>query len=67
MLTTRISGARSKFTFGISLELFLKIPNHSFAKALATLFELGVPTQQFVSSEPWLLPTVDELNSQEKK
>ncbi|KAI0721159.1 heme peroxidase [Fomitopsis betulina] len=26
-----------------------------FSKAVATLFELGVPRQQFVSSEPWII------------
>ena len=32
----------------------------SFAAAVSTLFELGVPTQQFVSSEPWILKSTDE-------
>ncbi|TBU40080.1 heme peroxidase [Dichomitus squalens] len=31
-----------------------------FAAAVSTLFELGVPTQQFVSSEPWILKGSDE-------
>ncbi|KDQ55746.1 hypothetical protein JAAARDRAFT_37172 [Jaapia argillacea MUCL 33604] len=31
-----------------------------FSKAVSTLFELGVPTQQFVSSEPWILKTKEE-------
>ncbi|KAF8971247.1 heme peroxidase [Flammula alnicola] len=36
-----------------------------FSAAVSTLFELGVPTEQFVSPEPWILPTVEE--QQEKK
>ena len=27
----------------------------SFSKAVSTLFELGVPRQQFVTSEPWIM------------
>ncbi|KAL0566210.1 heme peroxidase [Marasmius crinis-equi] len=38
------------------MELYFK----DFSAALARLFELGVPTQQFVSSEPWKMRTVDE-------
>lgn len=37
-------------------DLFFK----DFSAAVAKLFELGVPTQQFVTAEPWILPTVDE-------
>ncbi|EGO00213.1 hypothetical protein SERLA73DRAFT_180679 [Serpula lacrymans var. lacrymans S7.3] len=37
-------------------DLFFK----DFSAAFATLMELGVPTQQFVSSEPWTLKTLDE-------
>ncbi|PSR73215.1 hypothetical protein PHLCEN_2v10936 [Hermanssonia centrifuga] len=40
-------------------DLFFK----DFSAAVSRLFELGVPTQQFVSSEPWILPTVDEQKS----
>lgn len=35
----------------------------SFSAVVATLFELGVPSAQFVSSEPWVIPTVDEQGS----
>ncbi|CAA7260719.1 unnamed protein product [Cyclocybe aegerita] len=31
-----------------------------FSKAVSTLFELGVPEEQFVTKEPWILPTVEE-------
>lgn len=31
-----------------------------FSKVVARLFELGVPTEQFVTPEPWILPTVEE-------
>ncbi|TFK44140.1 heme peroxidase [Crucibulum laeve] len=37
-----------------------------FSNAVATLFELGVPTQQFVASEPWVLPTVEEQQAEKK-
>ncbi|THH28380.1 hypothetical protein EUX98_g5799 [Antrodiella citrinella] len=37
-------------------DLFFK----DFAAVVSRLFELGVPTAQFVSSEPWILPNVDE-------
>ncbi|KAG6919361.1 heme peroxidase [Tephrocybe rancida] len=37
-------------------ELFFK----DFSKVVATLFELGVPTEQFVTPEPWILKTLDE-------
>lgn len=37
-------------------DLFFK----DFSAVVAKLFELGVPTQQFATSEPWTLPTVDE-------
>ncbi|KAJ7694257.1 heme peroxidase [Mycena olivaceomarginata] len=37
-------------------DLFFK----DFSAVVAKLFELGVPTQQFVASEPWLLKTLDE-------
>ena len=40
--------------------LNLPLPARSFSAAVAKLFELGVPTQQFVSAEPWIMPTVDE-------
>ncbi|KAI0645765.1 cytochrome c peroxidase [Trametes meyenii] len=39
-----------------SEELWFK----DFSKAVATLFELGVPSQQWVSSEPWVLKSSDE-------
>ena len=32
----------------------------SFSKAFATLLELGVPDNQFVSTEPWTLKNSDE-------
>jgi len=31
-----------------------------FSAVVARLFELGVPTQQFVSQEPWFMKTLDE-------
>ncbi|KAJ7045881.1 heme peroxidase [Mycena alexandri] len=37
-------------------ELFFK----DFSAVVAKLFELGVPTQQFVASEPWTMKTLDE-------
>jgi len=34
-----------------------------FSKAFSTLLELGVPSTQFASPEPWILSTVDEQSS----
>ncbi|PPQ65554.1 hypothetical protein CVT24_010817 [Panaeolus cyanescens] len=31
-----------------------------FSNVVSRLFELGVPTEQFVSPEPWIMPTVEE-------
>lgn len=39
----------------------------SFSKAVATLFELGVPTEQFVTPEPWIMPTVDEQEAKKEE
>ena len=33
---------------------------HSFSAVVAKLFELGVPESQWVSSEPWIMPSTDE-------
>lgn len=41
------------------VDLFFK----DFSAAFAKLLELGVPTQQFVASEAWIMQTVDEQNS----
>jgi len=38
------------------VDLFFK----DFSKVVAKLFELGVPTQQFATSEPWIMKTLDE-------
>ena len=38
-----------------------------FASVVARLFELGVPPEQFVSPEPWVMPTVDEQNAAKEK
>jgi len=32
----------------------------SFSAAFAKLMELGVPTSQFVASDPWILKSLDE-------
>ena len=34
--------------------------DYSFSKVVSRLFELGVPTEQFVAPEPWIMPTVEE-------
>ncbi|KAJ2919955.1 hypothetical protein MD484_g477, partial [Candolleomyces efflorescens] len=34
-----------------------------FSSAVARLFELGVPEKQWVSPEPWIIPTVDEQDA----
>lgn len=41
------------------VDLFFK----DFSAAYSKLLELGVPTQQFVASEAWIMQTVDEQNS----
>jgi cytochrome c peroxidase len=38
------------------VDLFFK----DFSSVVAKLFELGVPTQQFTTSEPWIMKTLDE-------
>ncbi|KIM45543.1 class II peroxidase [Hebeloma cylindrosporum] len=38
-----------------------------FSKAVATLFELGVPTEQFVTPEPWIMPTVEEQEAKKEE
>jgi len=38
------------------VDLFFK----DFSNAVAKLFELGVPTQQFTTAEPWIMKTLDE-------
>lgn len=42
-----------------SQDVFFK----DFSASLAKLFELGVPSANFVSSEPWLLKTVEEQSA----
>ncbi|KAF8800184.1 cytochrome c peroxidase [Phlegmacium glaucopus] len=39
-----------------SQELWFK----DFSNVVSRLFELGVPTEQFVTPEPWIIPTIDE-------
>jgi cytochrome c peroxidase len=45
-----------------SQELWFK----DFSSVVSRLFELGVPTEQFVSPEPWIIPTVDEQKDAKK-
>ena len=47
-----VVSACRKLTFGVA--------SCSFSDAVSRLFELGVPTQQFVSSEPWIMKSSDE-------
>ena len=39
---------------------------YSFSIAVARLFELGVPTEQF-KSDPWFLKTLNEQEEEQKK
>ena len=48
------------FYFLLYLDANMSFRLHSFSKVVSRLFELGVPTQQFVAPEPWIMPTVDE-------
>ncbi|RDB16907.1 Cytochrome c peroxidase, mitochondrial [Hypsizygus marmoreus] len=43
-------------------DLFFK----DFSAAVSRLFELGVPTQQFVTPEPWIMKSVDEQEEEKK-
>lgn len=54
------------YHFESILNTNLSLPLHSFSKAVSRLFELGVPTEQFVTSEPWILPTVGEQKDAKK-
>jgi hypothetical protein len=50
---------------GVGVDLYallLLMILFSFSNVLSRLFELGVPTQQFVTSEPWIMKNVDEQN-----
>jgi cytochrome c peroxidase len=38
-----------------------------FSSAVSRLFELGVPPEQFVTPEPWVMPTVDEQKTAKEK
>jgi cytochrome c peroxidase len=44
------------YKYAKSQELFF----NDFSKAFSTLLELGVPTAQFPTGEPWILKTTDE-------
>jgi len=46
-----------------SQELWFK----DFSSAVSRLFELGVPPEQFVTPEPWIMPTVDEQKTPKEK
>jgi cytochrome c peroxidase len=37
-----------------------------FSNVVSRLFELGVPTEQFVTAEPWIMPTADEQKATKK-
>ncbi|GLB37005.1 putative peroxidase family protein [Lyophyllum shimeji] len=45
------------------LDLFFR----DFSNVVSRLFELGVPEQQFVTSEPWIMKTIEEQQEQSKK
>ncbi|KAF5385924.1 hypothetical protein D9615_002607 [Tricholomella constricta] len=38
-----------------------------FAKVVSRLFELGVPTQQFVTSEPWIMKSLEDQQDEKKQ
>jgi len=38
-------------------------PFCSFSAAVSRLFELGVPSSQWVSPESWVMPTVEEQSA----
>ena len=40
--------------------MLLTAPAFSFSAVIVKLFELGVPESQWVTSEPWTLPSTNE-------
>jgi len=44
------------YKYAKSQELFF----NDFSKAFSTLLELGIPTAQFPTGEPWIMKTTDE-------
>lgn len=64
-LTVRNCGSRSTFSYFSHSSFLLPDANLSlrlcsFSSVVSRLFELGVPTEQFVTTEPWIMPTIDE-------
>jgi len=45
------------------IQMLIHSFSFSFSAAFAKLMELGVPTEQFVVSEPWIMQTVDDQKS----
>jgi hypothetical protein len=60
--TTISSSGSENLFYPLNNKVFLLIDLKidSFASVVSRLFELGVPTQQFVTEEPWIMKTVDE-------
>ena len=64
MLTARTSGSRSKPNICLFATDYVVLTAYSsFSSAVSRLFELGVPEKQWVSPEPWIIPTVDEQDA----
>lgn len=63
VLTQDKSFKKYSKAYADSQELWFK----DFSSAVARLFELGVPPEQFVTPEPWVMPTVDEQKTAKEK
>ena len=61
-----VQGVSTRLTFrAYSPEIDVSCA-YSFSAAVSRLFELGVPTQQYVTPEPWIIPTVEEQKEASK-
>jgi len=63
VLVTDKSFKKHAKAYADSQDLWFK----DFSKAVATLFELGVPAEQFVTAEPWILLTAEEQEAAKEK
>ena len=65
MLRTRTSSSRSRHCLFVTGRFFnFFVPSTSFSNVVSRLFELGVPEQQFASSDHWTVKTVEEQKDQ---
>lgn len=64
---TKVCSSRSKsFDPSVQARMLIFRFTASFSAAVAKLFELGVPSQQWATSDPWIMQTLDEQSEQKK-